>query len=294
MNLELRHLQLVQAVVEEGGVTRAGSRLGLSQSALSHQLSDVERRLQVSLFHRTGKRLVLTPAGERVLRAARFVLAEIERTELELSRNVTEALGTIRLGAESFTCYQWLPAVLEKYRGRYPLVEFQLVTRPVENVAHALMNKQIDVAILTQEGRNRHFQVSDLFTEELMIVTAAGHKLADKQYLRPKDLSDEILFATSSLEPKVLLHRFLRPAGIRVGDIKEIPILEAVLELVKAGFGIAILGRRSIQPYLSHAELRVIPATGRGIFRNWYAAIRPGKEPQIRSFVQALGVELAN
>ena len=294
MNLELRHLQLVQAVVEEGGVTRAGSRLGLSQSALSHQLSDVERRLQVSLFYRTGRRLLLSPAGERVLRAARFVLAEIERTELELSQNATEALGTIRLGAESFTCYQWLPAVLQKYRARYPLVEFRLVTQQIENVAHALVSKQIDVAILTQAARNRHFQLSDLFTEELMIVTAAGHRLADKQYVRPKDLSDETLFTTSSLERNVLLQRVLRPAGIRGGDIKEIPIVEAVLELVKAGFGIAILGRRSIQPYFSHAEFRVVPATARGLFRNWYAAIRPAKEPQIRSFVQALSVELAS
>jgi LysR family transcriptional regulator for metE and metH len=127
-----------------------------------------------------------------------------------------------------------------------------------------------------------------------MIVTPAGHRLADKQYVRPKDLSDEMLFATSALERTILLQRVLRPAGIRAGNIKEIPIVEAVLELVKADFGIAILGRRSIQPYLSRAEFRVIPATARGLFRNWYAAIRPAKEPQIRSFVQALCVELAN
>jgi DNA-binding transcriptional LysR family regulator len=61
------------------------------------------------------------------------------------------------INAESFGCYQWLPAVLQKYRGRYPLVEFRLVTLRIENVAHALMNKRIDVAILTQAGRNATF-----------------------------------------------------------------------------------------------------------------------------------------
>jgi LysR family transcriptional regulator, regulator for metE and metH len=292
MNLELRHLQLVQAVVEEGGVTSAGSRLGLSQSAVSHQLSDIERRLQAALFHRTGKRLLLTPAGERVLRAARLVLPELERAELDLSQNVTHALGTIRLAAECSTCYQWLPGVLRKFRGRHPLIEFQIVTRGVENIAHSLLSQQLDVAILTQGNRNRHFQHTDLFAEELMIVTAAGHRLADKQFLRPKDFSGELLFAASLAAPDVLMQRLLRPSGIRLGDIKEMPVVEAVLELVRAGFGIALLGRRSIQPYLSHAEFRVIPITARGVFRQWYAAIRPSKEAHVKSFVEALRVEL--
>src|SRR5690242_17289341 len=100
MNLGLRHLSLVQAVVEEGGVTRAGTRLGLSQSALSHQLREIEDRLGKSLFHRAGKRLVLTAAGERVLKVARSVLPEIERAEHDLLQKVPEASGVIRLGAE--------------------------------------------------------------------------------------------------------------------------------------------------------------------------------------------------
>ena len=292
MNLELRHLRLVQAVVEEGGVTSAGSRLGLSQSALSHQLSDIEQRLQAALFHRTGKRLLLTPAGERVLRAARLVLPELERAELDLSQNLTQSLGTIRLAAECSTCYQWLPGVLRKFKRRYPLIEFQIVTRGVENIVHSLLGKQLDVAILTQGNRTRHFQYTELFAEELMIVTAAGHRLAEKQFLRPKDFSGEMLFAASSLGPDVLMQRLLRPAGIRLGDLKEMPAIEALLELVRTGFGIALLGRRSMQPYLTQAEFRVIPVTARGLFRQWNAAIRPSKELHIKAFVETLAVEL--
>src|SRR5258707_5877619 len=64
MDLEVRHLQLVAAVADVGSLTRAGDRLHLTQSALSHQLRDIESRLGVALFRRAGKRLVLTPAGE--------------------------------------------------------------------------------------------------------------------------------------------------------------------------------------------------------------------------------------
>ena len=75
--LDVRHLQLVQAIAEEGSVTRAGLRLHLTQSALSHQLRDAEERLGVRLFDRIGRRLLLAAAGERLLRSARAVLEEL-------------------------------------------------------------------------------------------------------------------------------------------------------------------------------------------------------------------------
>ena len=84
MDLEVRHLRLVSAVAELGSLTRAGDRLHLTQSALSHQLRDIESRLGAALFLRVGKRLVLTPAGERLLATARDVLDRLDRTEQDI------------------------------------------------------------------------------------------------------------------------------------------------------------------------------------------------------------------
>ena len=81
MDLEIRHLKLVRAVTSAGSLTGAGSVLNLTQSALSHQLRDIESRLGTPLFLRVGKRMMLTPAGERLLRSADEVLDAIERTE---------------------------------------------------------------------------------------------------------------------------------------------------------------------------------------------------------------------
>ena len=85
MHLEVRHLKLVVAIADAGGVTRAGERLFLTQSALSHQLKDIEQRLGSPLFIRAGRRMVLTPAGQRLLESARSILAELERTEAEIA-----------------------------------------------------------------------------------------------------------------------------------------------------------------------------------------------------------------
>jgi len=77
VKLEIRHLKLLSAVAESGSVTEAGKRLYLTQSALSHQLRDAEQKLGTSLFLRLGKKMVLTPAGEKLLTAAHSVLDEL-------------------------------------------------------------------------------------------------------------------------------------------------------------------------------------------------------------------------
>ena len=80
MKLEIRHLKLIVAISEEQSVTRAGERLFLTQSALSHQLLDVESTLGLPLFHRLNKKMILTQAGERVLQTAQLILAYLEKT----------------------------------------------------------------------------------------------------------------------------------------------------------------------------------------------------------------------
>jgi LysR family transcriptional regulator for metE and metH len=293
MNLELRHLDLVRTVVEEGGLTRAGRRLGLSQSALSHQLGDVEEQLGVSVFHRIGGRLALAPAGERILRTARFVIPEMERTEMDLREDSSKMFGTIRLSAESYTCYQWLPAIALRFGRKYPAVDFRIVTRTNQKPVQALLKNELDIAVVTQVTRDRRLKMTNLLDDELVAVTAEAHPFAERKYLRPRDFSGETLFSYASLAKSALYLRILRPAGIRPKEVIEIPLTEAILEIVKAGLGIAVLARWTIQPYLGNGEFRAIPITGRGLRRRWYAATRSSKRPPdyLTAFLQALREE---
>src|SRR5262245_66037779 len=110
MDLEIRHLRLVQAIADEGTMTRAALRLHLTQSALSHGLRDAEDKLGTRLFLRLRRRMTLTPAGERLLAAARVLLAELQRTEQEVRGVSAGERGVLRISPECFTCYHWLPA----------------------------------------------------------------------------------------------------------------------------------------------------------------------------------------
>src|SRR6058998_928860 len=136
MEIEIRHLRLVSAVADLGSLTKAGDRLHLTQSALSHQLRDIEGRLGAALFLRVGKRLVLTPAGERLLASARDVLERLQRTELEIRELGKERGGVLRITTECYTCYHWLPPILTHHKRRFPRVEVRIdvdaTMRPVD------------------------------------------------------------------------------------------------------------------------------------------------------------------
>jgi LysR family transcriptional regulator for metE and metH len=154
----------------------------------------------------------------------------------------------------------------------------------------ALLNNELEVAIVYQPTPDRRVKMTDLFDDELVAVTAAGHPLADREYLRPKDFSTENLFSYTSLATNFLYLKVLRPAGICPKEVSEIPLTEAMLELIKAGLGIAALARRAVQPYLARGEFRAIPITARGLFRKWYAATRNTRiqlDP-LKSFIEAL------
>src|SRR5215475_7930868 len=97
MNLEIRHLKLLVAITEEKSVTKAGERLHLTQSALSHQLRDIEERLGAPLFLRLNKRMLPTEAGERLLGVARQVLDELKRVEDDIALMASHKRGTLRV-----------------------------------------------------------------------------------------------------------------------------------------------------------------------------------------------------
>src|SRR5256884_9084688 len=120
MILETRHLRLVAAIAEHDTLTRAGRVLHLTQSGLSRQLLDLETSLGLPLFHRLGKRMVPTPAGERLLGAARRTLPQLTDVGEELRRLAGGPAGVPGGGTHRFTGFSRVPGVLERVGPRLP------------------------------------------------------------------------------------------------------------------------------------------------------------------------------
>jgi LysR family transcriptional regulator for metE and metH len=271
MDLEVRHLRLVREVSAAGSLTRAGGTLHLTQSALSHQLRDIEARLGTPLFLRVGKRMVLTPAGERLLRSADDVLGAIERTEEAIRRLGGAKRGLLRLTTECYTCYHWLPALLKKYRRAHPQVDVRIDATATTDPLAALIEGRLDVAIVSEPVRDRRIVARPLFEDEMVVIVEPGHALASRPFARLHDFAAETLLTYSPKEESTIYQKVLVPAGI-TPHVQQVQLTEAVVELVKAGLGVAVLARWAVDPHVKSGALRALPLTRHGYRRTWSAA----------------------
>src|SRR5262245_20245167 len=121
--MEIRHLRLIKSVVEEGSITKAISKLYLTQSALSHQLREAEEQLGTKIFHRINKKMVLTKAGEKLYETAKEVLIKLADIESHIKKLVHGEAGEIRISTECYTSYYWLPSLMREFQGSYPNVD---------------------------------------------------------------------------------------------------------------------------------------------------------------------------
>ena len=290
LKLETRHLRLVVAIADHGSLTRAGNQLHLTQSALSHQLTDLESQLGVRLFERLGKRMEPTAAGERLIARARVALQQLREMEHEVKQIASGREATIRLATECYTCYHWLPPVLKAFGERYPKVEIQIVPSATARPIRALLAGKIDICIVLQLPRDRRVEGVPLFDDELVAVVAPNHPLASRPYLEASDFAHEHLLNYSPPEESQLFQRLLTPAGIMPRQISLIQLTEAMLELVKAEMGICALARWAVEPQVRAGTLRAIPLTADGLPRRWYSATRAAKnKPEyLREFEQFL------
>jgi LysR family transcriptional regulator for metE and metH len=289
--LEIRHLRLVQAITQEGSVTKAGLRLHLTQSALSHQLREAERLLGANLFDRIGKRMVLTQAGERLLRSAETVLDELDRAEREIRENAARRRGVIRLTTQCNTVYHWLPSRLRLFQRKHPEVDLQVVAGATEDPLPSLLDGRIDLAIVFRPKRGLRLAYRPLFQDEVVVVMKPDHRLARRPFVSAADFTAEHLIVYSApRESSLLFREILIPAGVSPARVTQIQLTEAIVELVKEGLGISVLARWAVAPQIERGELVARPLTSAGRYRQWSAAYRrtPPPPAHLLGFVEVL------
>jgi LysR family transcriptional regulator for metE and metH len=273
MDLEVKHLRLVKAVAEFESLTKASHHLHLTQSALSHQLRDVERRLGAPLFTRINRRMVLTAAGQRLLDSAQAVLAELQKTEQDIRDGATSRVIPLRISTECYTCYHWLPAVMKPFREKFPSVELKIDAASTPHPLLPLLEGKLDLAIMMSPVRDARLRVRTLFEDELVAVMCPDHRLADRSFVRLEDFRDERLLIYSARDDSYVINTLLAPAGVTPAAVETLALTEAIVELVKAGVGVAVLARWSVQPHLDAGTLRGLRVTSRGCSRQWKAAV---------------------
>jgi LysR family transcriptional regulator for metE and metH len=279
--MEIRHLKLIKAIVEEGSITKAIDRLFLTQSALSYQLKEAEHHLGTKIFLRVNKKMILTRAGEKLYAAANDILNQLQSTEQEIKKMVFGESGDIRISTECYSSYHWLPSVVKQFQLLYPNVEVKLVTEATHYPLQKLQAGDLDIAITSDPVESNTIRYIELFQDEMMAVVADNHAWTKKKYVIAEDFADQHLLIHSLPLETVTVHQLiLKPAGVTPKKITPLPLTEASIEMVKADMGIMVMAKWALQPYLKNSNLVAIKIGRSGLKRKHYVAtMADGSKP---------------
>jgi len=289
--IDIKHLRLIESVATEGSLSGAAKKLFLTQSALSHQLKEIEMQMGTEAFHRINKKLVLTPAGNIVLAAARKILPLVENVDVELRKISSGEVGQLRICTECFTCYHWLPSLMKKFSLEYPNIEIQINTENINEPLQLLREGKIDLALVHRLQKDNTIEYVELFHDELVLLVSSRSALAQRPVILPNDFADQVFVTHSAKgERGIVFKEVLNPAGVEVRKIVYVQLTEAVVEMVRAGIGIAVLPRFALKPYLPNGNLTVKKITNRGLTRKWCAAMLKAnkKIEYLQFFIQLL------
>src|SRR5262252_9835313 len=206
--MELRQLVYFDAVVRYGGFSRAAERLHVAQPAVSAQIRRLETELGTTLLQRTTRRVSLTYAGELFLARARRVLDQLDRARADLDELSTVRRGQVRVGATQILGSLDLPAALAQFRHRYPGVSLALHSGLIAKLLGLLDAGGVDLIVgPVHDDLPAAFHARPLVAEDLVLVTAPGHRLAARRGPSLADARDEpfVCLAADSRLHEILL-----------------------------------------------------------------------------------------
>ncbi len=273
--IERIHLSIINALHEYGTLTEAANSLYLTQSALSHQMKNLEEKLGTSLWKKEGRQLRLTQSGELVLHLAQTVLPTINKAEQTLKAYGEGKQGMLRIGVECYPCYTWLSKAIIKFLHRYPDVDVDIVTKFQFSGLNALSNGHIDLLITPDPIKDKSLHYVSLFDYETVLVVNKSNVLADNKIVKPHMLHDQTLFTFPvAVERLDIFAQFLIPANCEVREHKQIESIEIMLQLVGFNRGICVLPKWLAQDYLEALPITLVRLGKNGIQKSLYAGMK--------------------
>jgi len=273
--LERAHFAIIEAVERKGSLTAAAEALFTTQSALSHAIRKLEEYLGTQIWLREGRSMRLTQTGQYLHAVASRLLPQLELAEQRARQFAAGERGTLRIGMECHPCYQWLLKVVKPYLSAWPDVDVDVKQKFQFGGMGALFGYEIDLLVTPDPLYKPGLRYEPVFDYEQVLVVSRSHPLAREPFLRPEQLSGEVLISYPvPIERLDIYAQFLMPAGISPQRHKVIETTDIMLQMVASGRGVAALPRWLVNEYARDMEIAAVRLGEKGIAKQIFLGLR--------------------
>lgn len=267
--MELKQLRYFIEVAEREHVSEAAAYLHVAQSAVSRQISNLEKELDVTLFEREGRRIKLLPIGKLFLGHAKEVIHVLEQAQKQVKEFKQPEKGTIKIGFPTSLATNLLPQLIHSFNQHYPEIEFQLRQGSYYFLIEAVKQRELDIAFLGPVVENDPAIRSDILFEETMdVLLPYTHPLVEREEIALTELKEEpfILFPEG-----YILEKLVKDACEQEGFTPHVSTkgedLDAIKGMVSAGIGLTLLPKTALHSH-ENEYVRQIPVRSNYLKRN--------------------------
>ncbi|MCT4674132.1 MAG: LysR family transcriptional regulator [Prolixibacteraceae bacterium] len=269
--VRIKHLKLLNGLSQNTSMIDVANSLNLTQSALSHQLKDLEERLGAKVVIKKGHRFIFTNVGKRILEASQMILPELELLNSDL--NMLMKRQVVRTCTECYTTYPWYPYLVKSMEKKFPKINIQINPSYTSDPLNAVLNGDLDIAITSEKKIGNRLFEKKLFKDKLVAIFSSSHPFVKvKKELLPKDFKflDFIHFNANNRE-SIILKDYLAPHGIIPRSVRKLASTELIFEMIKANLGMTVMSKWYVLPYINNKDFKIIDLNGSIADRTWYA-----------------------
>lgn len=261
--LNLNQLRIFQAVSQTRSFTRAAELVHLTQPGISKHIKQMEEHFGVPLLDRTGKKVVLTQAGEVLSEATQEIMATIAGAERKIEELKGLRGGKLVLGSSSPVGIYVLPRILAAFRKQYPAVDVTLDISLSERIETKIIGNKLELGLVTHQTYDPKLFAGEFLRDELVAIAPKGHRWAAKPAIRPQDLLGEtLIMATRGAGTRAVVEERLKAKGITLKKVVDFGNTEGVKRAVEMGLGISIQSRIVVEREIAAGSLVAIPLAG--------------------------------
>jgi DNA-binding transcriptional LysR family regulator len=247
--------------------SRAAEKLFRTQPAISAQVRLLEQECGEKLFDRSGKKVLLTPAGEILCTYAEKLLG-LQKEALQAIAELNQTpRGKLYIGANEATCLYVLPKTFARFKHLYPLVQISIYRNFSHKILQKVQEGAVDLGIVTLPQTMNNMEVIPVFRDEVQVVVPKNHSLAKNRSVTVEQLSQHPLILPKTGHTRVVIDRLLRDYRDHLQISMELASVETIKKFVGAGLGISLISRTYVQPEVTAGVLKLIPLDGQKLYR---------------------------